>query len=269
MYKDRPNLIYGTAWKKDKTAEYVQNALKLGFRAIDTAGQPKHYQEHLVGEGIKLSGISRDELFIQTKFTPLAGQDINNTPYSIDAPLIEQMEQSLASSKKNLQVDKIDSLLLHSPLESLEQTLEAWEKLEEFVKRDEVRMIGISNCYSPNLLSEIYKSSTIKPSFVQNRFYDESGYDREIRKFCKQNSITYQSFWTLTANPHILNSPTLLEIAKAHERGVAEVFFRFCTQIDIIPLIGAISKEHLEADLKIYEFELDDIELQKIDLLLN
>lgn len=75
-----PPLIYGTAWKKERTADLVIQAIKAGFCGIDTACQPKHYNESLVGEALVKLGkhnISRDSLFLQTKFTPLSGQDPN------------------------------------------------------------------------------------------------------------------------------------------------------------------------------------------------
>jgi hypothetical protein len=68
-----PTLMYGTAWKKDKTVELVYQAIKAGFRGIDTAAQPRHYQEHLVGEGIRRAiseGIvQREELFVRSLFS--------------------------------------------------------------------------------------------------------------------------------------------------------------------------------------------------------
>ena len=79
-----PSMIYGTAWKKDQTARLLLEALKAGFKGIDTACQPKHYCEALVGDALNLSGIDRSELYIQTKFTPLAGQDPSAIPYDKD-----------------------------------------------------------------------------------------------------------------------------------------------------------------------------------------
>ena len=87
----KPYLLYGTAWKKDATAGLVHEAIRSGFRFIDTACQPKHYNEPGVGEGIvaamKELGLSRSDLFIQTKFTSIDGQDPNNIPYDKHAPL--------------------------------------------------------------------------------------------------------------------------------------------------------------------------------------
>jgi diketogulonate reductase-like aldo/keto reductase len=84
-----PGIIYGTAWKKEHTAELVVQAVQEGFRGIDTAGQPKHYNEALVGEGLQRlerQGIQRGDLYLQTKFTPLSSQDPDQLPYDKSAP---------------------------------------------------------------------------------------------------------------------------------------------------------------------------------------
>ncbi|HEX5623570.1 MAG TPA: aldo/keto reductase, partial [Sulfuricurvum sp.] len=114
-----PKLIYGTAWKKERTADLVVQAILSGFRGIDTACQPKHYDEALVGEALERlvqEGIGREELFVQTKFTPLAGQDPSRIPYDPNAPLEVQVAQSFEASKRNLRTKYVDSLVLHSPL---------------------------------------------------------------------------------------------------------------------------------------------------------
>lgn len=98
-------------------------ALKLGFRGIDTACQPKHYYEKGVGEGIERSGVPRKELFIQTKFTSIDGQDPNNIPYDPKSDLSSQVKKSLEVSLQNLKTTYIDSLVLHSPMRTLENTM--------------------------------------------------------------------------------------------------------------------------------------------------
>src|SRR5215470_352892 len=92
-----PRIIYGTAWKKTRTAELVSMAVRCGFRGVDTACQPKHYDEAGVGAGIATcldEGLRRADLFLQTKFTPLSGQDPNRVPYDPRAPLADQVAQS-------------------------------------------------------------------------------------------------------------------------------------------------------------------------------
>ena len=91
-----PSFMYGTAWKKEATAQLVQLAVSAGFTAIDTANQLIHYQEALVGEALLAlseQGVARDRLFLQTKFTPTNGQD-HRTPYDASAPLTTQVTQS-------------------------------------------------------------------------------------------------------------------------------------------------------------------------------
>src|SRR3989344_6340299 len=92
-----PTLIYGTAWKEDATEELVSTALKQGFRAIDTANQRRHYHEEAVGNAIIKSGINREELFIQTKYTSINGQD-HRLPYDPKASYALQVHQSFQSS---------------------------------------------------------------------------------------------------------------------------------------------------------------------------
>jgi diketogulonate reductase-like aldo/keto reductase len=116
-----PRIIYGTAWKKDRTAALVEKALMHGFRGIDTACQPKHYHEAGVGEGIAASlktGLNREDLYLQTKFTSISGQDPNQVPYEPTASLGEQVAQSFRRSLENLQTTYLDCLVLHSPMDN-------------------------------------------------------------------------------------------------------------------------------------------------------
>src|SRR3954468_23004187 len=102
-----PPLLYGTAWKEGNTQRLVELAIQQGFRGIDTANQRKHYDEAAVGRAIAKaiqSGlVRRDDLFLQTKYTFLAGQD-QRLPYEPNAPIAAQVEQSLASSLEHLGV---------------------------------------------------------------------------------------------------------------------------------------------------------------------
>lgn len=271
MFKTIPPLIYGTAWKKECTVELVEKAIILGFLGVDTACQPKHYNEAGVGQAIdrlKAQGISREMLFIQTKFTPLPGQDPNQLPYDPNASLQTQVDQSFQASLKNLGVDYVDALLLHSPLSQHEQTMVVWHEMEKLQQRGVVHRIGISNCYELESLKKIYDDAAVKPSILQNRFYKESDYDKNLRKYCREKNINYQSFWTLTANPHILQHPTLQNLASVRNVTEAQVLFRFLTQSHIIPLIGSCSTKHLQEDLAVFNFTLTDDELSKIDELL-
>jgi diketogulonate reductase-like aldo/keto reductase len=267
-----PSIIYGTAWKKADTERLVSLALQIGFRGIDTACQPKHYDEAGVGAGIAARlrhGLSRGDLYLQTKFTSLSGQDPNRIPYDSTAPLSDQVAQSTAASLKNLQTDYLDCVLLHSPMLTMGQTLSVWSTLESFVDKAQVRQLGISNCYRLAELEELYRAARIKPAVLQNRFYADTHYDGEIRAYCTENQIIYQSFWTLSANPHLLAQKTMTALATTHNKTPAEILFRYLTQIGIVPLTGTKSEAHMRQDLAIFDFELTHGEQRAIGELLR
>lgn len=266
-----PRLIYGTAWKKEKTADLVITAVKYGFRGIDTACQPKHYHEAGVGEAIQRlasEGILREDLYIQTKFTPLGGQDPFNIPYNKSAPLSEQVAQSFEVSKKNLGVSYVDGLILHSPLENIERTMIVWQAMEHIYHQQETKLIGISNCYDLEILQQIYETASIKPTVVQNRFYSDTDYDAEIRAWCQEKKMIYQSFWTLTANPQILSSEIVQKAAHEYQKTTAQIFFRVLVDIGIVPLTGTCSDQHMKEDLEIFNFDLPLSVIQEIKALL-
>jgi len=267
-----PRLIYGTAWKKERTAALVELALRSGFRGVDTACQPKHYNEAGVGEGLAAAsgdGVARSEIYLQTKFTPFGGQDPNNIPYDPKAGVGEQVLQSFQVSLANLRTDYLDCLLLHSPYPDDGDTLAAWRAMESLYERGGVRQLGVSNCYDLPRLQALHRQAAIKPAVIQNRFHAKTHYDRDMRAFCREAGIFYQSFWTLTANPEVLAQPGLVDIAAKYGRSPAQVFFRYLTQLDILCLTGTSSKDHMEQDLAIFDFRLNPGECEALDALLR
>jgi diketogulonate reductase-like aldo/keto reductase len=271
-----PRILYGTAWKRSDTESLVRTAIRLGFRGIDTACQPKHYHEPGVGAGVatclgsepaRNGNLVRADLYLQTKFTPVSGQDPARIPYNPKVPLPDQVRQSFATSLRNLQSDYLDGLLLHSPLPSARQTLEVWQAMESLVDLRSVRQLGISNCYRLEQLEALCDSARIKPAVVQNRFHADTGHDREIRAFCRQHQLIYQSFWTLTANPHVLAHRAVTDLASKHRRTPAQILFRYLTQIEVVPLTGTRTETHMCEDLAIFEFELSELERKVMDAL--
>jgi diketogulonate reductase-like aldo/keto reductase len=269
-----PGLLYGTAWKKEQTADCVSLAIEQGFRGIDTACQPKHYNEPGVGQGVirclqnAALRLSREQLYLQTKFTPVSGQDPARVPYDPSAPLTDQLAQSFKASLHNLQTSYLDCLVLHSPLQTRSQTMEVWRAMEALVDSGGVRQLGISNCYDPGELERLHAGARIKPAILQNRFYADTGYDREIRAYCRQQGIIYQSFWTLTANPRLLESVAVRRLAGLHSRTPAQVLFRYLTQQGAAPLTGTRSEAHMREDLAIFDFELSTDECAAVTALL-
>lgn len=266
-----PPIIYGTAWKKQHTSSLVELAIKTGFRGIDTACQPKHYNEAGVGAGLAAcldSGIKRSELYIQSKFTPLSGQDPLQIPYDKLASLSKQVAQSFKMSLLNLQISYLDSLVLHSPLSDPKQFMEVWCAMELIFEEEGVKQLGISNCYDVKQLEWLYQSAKIKPAVLQNRFYADTDYDRDVRDFCRQHDIIYQSFWTLTANPHLLASETMINLGRKYHRTPEQILYHYLNKIGIVPLTGTCSLQHMQDDLAIFEFNLDLSECTELEQLL-
>ena len=267
-----PGIIYGTAWKKERTAELVVQAVQTGFRGIDTAGQPKHYDEALVGEGLQTlsrQGITREALYLQTKYTPFSSQDPDLLPYDKTAPLAVQVAQSFAQSQKNLHTDYVDGLILHSPLASHEQTMEAWTAMEAIHDAGGACLLGISNCYDFGVMQALYTDARVKPVLVQNRFYKDTGYEVELRRWCVEQGVIFQSFWSLTGNKQILANITLHAMAERYHKTPAQIFFRYLSQVGIVPLTGTSSVQHMRDDLEIFEFTLAAEDIKQVELLLE
>jgi diketogulonate reductase-like aldo/keto reductase len=264
-----PGLLYGTAWKEEATESLVFGALTTGFRGLDTANQRKHYHEAGVGRGLARAlqgGIRRDELFLQTKFTHLAGQD-HRLPYDAAAPVGEQVAQSFARSLAHLGVDHLDSLVLHGP--SLRDRLapadrEAWRAMEAIAEVGGAALLGISNVTAEQV-RELVGFARVAPAFVQNRCYAERGWDRAIRALCAEHGIVYQAFSLLTANRDVVAHRAVRAIAARHGRTPAQVVFRFARQVGMLPLTGTTRLEHMRDDLATGDFALTDDEVATIE----
>ncbi len=265
-------ILYGTAWKEDDTERLVRLALETGFRGIDTACQPKHYNEAGVGAGIAASltaRLGRAQLYLQSKFTPLSGHEPQRPPYDPGASLAAQVEQSCALSLQNLRTDYLDCLLLHSPLPTAEESFEVWQAMERLVDSGRVRQLGISNCVRLTQLEALCQQARIQPAVLQNRFHADTGYDQKLRDFCRPRGIVYQSFWTLTANPHLLVHDSVRTLARRYGRTPAQVLFRYLTQIGIVPLTGTRSVAHMRQDLAIFDFTLEPAECEAMAAILQ
>jgi diketogulonate reductase-like aldo/keto reductase len=264
-----PSFMYGTAWKKEATAQLVQLAVASGFTAIDTANQLIHYQEALVGEALQTlekKGIKRDTLFLQTKFTPAEGQG-GRTPYDASADLTTQVRQSFDSSLDHLHTDHVDSYVLHAPFSRRglgKADWEVWAAMAEFYESGKTKMIGISNVTAAQL-TQLCEQASVKPMVVQNRCYAALAWDKEIRKICQTHGIIYQGFSLLTANTDFLFDPEIRTIAKRLGAGPAQIIFRFAMQIGMLPLTGTTSQQHMKEDLEAERFTLSAEEIQRIE----
>ena len=265
----KPTFIYGTAWKKDATTELVRTAVSHGFGAIDTANQPRHYSEPLVGEALSAlasEGVARESLFLQTKFTPVGGHD-HRVPYDTQTALATQVQQSFESSLQNLKTDRVDSYLLHGPYSYpglSDADWEVWGAIEEIHRSGRAGMIGISNVNALQLSTLVAKAD-IKPMVVQNRCFANRGWDRDVRQVCRAHGIMYQGFSLLTANPDVVRHPKVAAIAKRVGVQPEQVIFRFAMQAGMVPLTGTTRAQHMTEDLRVSQIELTADEVNLIE----
>jgi diketogulonate reductase-like aldo/keto reductase len=144
--------------------------------------------------------------------------------------------------------------VLHSPFPRLEDTIKAWRVMESFVDDGKVLRLGISNCYDYGVFTEIYSKARIKPAVLQNRFYEQSNFDTELRRFCKANNIWYQSFWTLTANRDALHLPEVAKMADEKNLTPQTLMYAFLMSLGYVtPLSGTTNKLHMAHDVAVME----------------
>lgn len=291
-----PTIIYGTAWKEQTTASWTYEALRLGYRAIDTANQRQHYFEEGVGAALSKAmvdlQIPRESLFLQTKYTYPRGQD-HRKPYDERVPFEEQVRQSFESSLKHLGIDYLDSLVLHSPYGAVglnDKDKICWQAMEELFQATLVRNLGVSNV-SIEQLQELVTFAKIKPRFVQNRCYAQTRWDKAIREYCRGQDIFYQGFSLLTANRQYLGGevyrspdrktpklvfdeetggslkvhPAISKIIESTGKTIQQIIFKFAQQVAMIPITGSTSLPHLASNLAIGDFELDQKQLAAIE----
>ncbi len=267
-----PKFIYGTAWKEEKTEDLTFKALSLGFRAIDTANQRKHYYEEGVGLGIqkflKLSdSLSREDIFLQSKFTYARGQD-HRRPYNDLDTYTQQVFDSFTNTLEHLATDYLDSFVLHGPFNPNSigsEDMETWSAMEDLVNKGKVKNLGVSNI-SPEQLVTLISKVKIKPTFVQNRCFAKFGWDKEVREICKNEGIFYQGFSLLTANLKEITTPLFLQMAEKYNKTLPQIVFRFAYQLGIICLTGTTNTQHMQDDLEIFGFEMDPSEVFQLEL---
>ena len=195
-----PPFLYNTFKKKEKTGTLVYQAIISGYKGVDTAALPKYYREDLAGAGVRRAlsegKISRDEIYIQSKFTSVNWQNPNEMPYDPTASISEQVHTSIRSSLRNMRPSEeesssestyLDCLVLDNPLPTMAQTLEAWRAAETYVPH-KIRYLGIS-FVTRGILEQLYDAADYKPAVVQNPFSPNTQFDLDVRAFCAERRI--------------------------------------------------------------------------------
>ena len=254
-----PALAYGT-WliKNENAANCVKMALNAGYRHIDTA--QAYGNEEGVGEGIRLSGLKREEIFITSKV-------------KAEIKSYKKAKQSIEDSLKRLGVDYIDLMLIHcpqpwalfrSPFRYFKQNREVWRAMEEAYKEGKLRAIGVSN-FLVDDLENIINNCEIKPMANQILLHiGETPVD--VIKFCQENDIVVEAYSPI-AHGRALNNKAIKAMADKYQVSVPQLCIKYTLQLDTISIPKASSKEHIEDNMKL-DFEIgeeDMIELMKLN----
>lgn len=228
------------------TYEATLNALKAGYRHIDTAAG--YMNESDVGKAIKDSGIPREEIFITSK---LWLQDYG----------YENAKKGIQNSLDLLDTDYIDLYLLHQPYGDY---LGAWKALEEAKQQGVLKSIGISNV-TVNLWNKFKDGFTIMPAVNQveyNPFTQQS----ELKALMEENGILLEAWYPLGhGNKDLLNNEVITSLADKYNKNTGQIILRWINQTGVISMPKSTNPERMKGNIDLFDFELTDEEMEAIN----
>lgn len=240
----------------EETTTAVEAALRAGYRHIDTAAA--YGNEREVGEGIRRSGVPREEIFIETK--------VWISDYGYDATL-----HAFEKSAAKLGVDTIDLFILHQALPSrFDLTIDAYKALEQLLADGKVRAIGVSN-FMPDHLEQLLAATTVVPAVNQielHPFFQQ----KELQAVNAENGILTQAWSPIGGITHYrdsdksaLEDPTILEIADAHGKSAAQVMLRWGIQEGRSVIPKSTKATRIAENFDVFDFELTDEQIAAVD----
>lgn len=250
-----PNIGFGT-WRVDEgelCVKSVETALRNGYRHIDTASFYKN--ERSVGEGIRASGVKREEVFVTTKLW--------NTDHGYNETL-EASQRSL----KALGLEYIDLYLIHWPnpvhlRDRWEETnADTWRAFEKLYRDGKVRAIGVSN-FLPHHLDALFKTAEIMP--MVNQIEVQPGLNRETEvRYNTEHGILTEA-WAPFNIGEALSEPTVAALAQKHGKTPAQVILNWLLRKGIVPLPKSVTPERIISNIDVYDLELSDEDIKAID----
>ena len=223
----------------------VKSALASGFRKFDTASVYGNEEE--VGQGVRESGVPREEIFVATKLYPNQYAD---------------PEAAIEECLRKLDIGYIDLMLLHHPGTN---DVKAYKAMEKYVAAGKIRSIGVS-CYYVKEIDEFLPKVNIRPVLIQNEVHPYYQ-DTEVVEHLHDLGIVVEAWYPLGGRGHqkeLLSDPVLSKIAARHNKSVAQVILRWDLQRGVVIIPGSSNPDHIKENISIFDFSLTDDEMAQI-----
>lgn len=243
-----PIIGFGTWMIEDLklAAESVRLALEIGYRHIDTARI--YNNEQGVGEGIRQSGLKREEVFLTTKLW--------NTDQGYDTTL-----KAFDGSLKQLQTDYVDLYLIHWPKPA---SKDSWKAMEKIYKEGRAKAIGVSNFHIHHL-EDLFPHCEVFPMVNQIEFHPYLTQPTLV-DFCRRHTIQFEA-WSPLMRGGVKDIPLIQELAKKYERSIAQIVLRWITQLGIATIPKSTTPARIRENFEIFDFSLSDEDIKAIDTL--
>ena len=243
-----PSIGFGTykSGSDEETAEIIKYSLKTGYRHIDTAS---FYGNELgIGNGIKESGIKREEIFLVTKlWNDCHGYD--NT--------IEAFNKSL----EKLQTDYIDLYLIHWPNKLNSET---WKAFEDLYRKGRVKAIGVCN-FKIGHLEQLKESAEIMPMVNQVEMHPHN-IKTEMLNYCNENNIQLVA-WSPIMRGRLFSNELMIGLSQKYKKTIAQIILKWHIQRGVIPIPKSSNKERIKENLDIFDFNISDEDMKAINSL--
>jgi 2,5-diketo-D-gluconate reductase A len=230
-----------------ETAGAVREAFAAGYRHIDTAQM--YGNEEGVGEAIKDSDLSRDEVFVTTK--------LNNDAHGYNSAI-----SALDESLKKLQLDYVDLYLIHWPLPHQDRYVETWKGFEKLLADGRARSIGVSN-FQPAHLDRLAKETDTVPAVNQIELHPLLT-QTELRKYHAEHGIATEA-WSPIAQGEVLGEQTITSLADKYGKSPAQVVLRWHLQVGNIVFPKSVNPDRMRENINVFDFELADDDVDAIE----